>query len=92
MVPLEEPSFLWKALWKVGTRTPREYYARSNQSLEDKLWGKKPTIKEEIFEKNAATTMVVKIPIWILRSYDFTISPTQNDLNLSRIFAVVQGR
>ena len=37
-------------------------------------------------------TMVVKIPIWILRSYDFTISPTQNDLNLSRIFAVVQNR
>ena len=36
--------------------------------------------------------MVVKIPIWILRSYDFTISPTQNDLNLSRIFAVVQDR
>ena len=37
-------------------------------------------------------SMVVKIPIWILRSYDFTISLTQNDLNLSRIFAVVQDR
>ena len=56
MVPLEKPSFLWKALWKVGTRMPREYCARSNHSLEDKLWGKKPTINEEISEKNAATT------------------------------------
>ena len=37
-------------------------------------------------------SMIVKIPIWILRSYDFTISPTQNDLNLSRIFAIVQDR
>ena len=42
--------------------------------------------------ENGVLTMVVKIPIWILRSYDFTISPTQNDLNLSRIFAVVQDR
>ena len=58
MVPPEEPSFLWKALWKVGTWTPREYCERSNHSLEDKVWGKKPTIKEEISEKNAATTIL----------------------------------
>ena len=43
-------------------------------------------------EPDNDTCMVVKIPIWILRSYDFTISLTQNDLNLSRIFAVVQDR
>ena len=36
------------------------------------------------------SSMVVKILIWILRSYDFTISPIQNDLNLLRIFAIVQ--
>ena len=37
-------------------------------------------------------TMVVKIPIWILRSYDFMIPLTQNDLDLSKILAIVQNR
>ena len=36
--------------------------------------------------------MVVKIPIQILQSYDFTILPAQNDLDLSRILAIVQDR
>ena len=36
--------------------------------------------------------MVVKIPIWILRSYDFTILLAKNDLDLSGIFAIVQNR
>ena len=35
---------------------------------------------------------VVKIMIWILQSYDFMIPPAQNDLDLSRIFAIVQDR
>ena len=35
---------------------------------------------------------VVKIMIWILRSYDFMIPPAQNDSDLSRIFAIVQDR
>ena len=34
--------------------------------------------------------MVVKISIWIIQFYDFTISPTQNDPDLSRIFVIVQ--
>ena len=34
--------------------------------------------------------MVVKIPIWILRFYDLTISPVQNDSDLSSILAIVQ--
>ena len=38
------------------------------------------------------TVMVVKIPIWILWFYDFTISLAQNNSNLSRIFAIVQNR
>ena len=37
VVAPEEPSFLGKALWKVGARLPREYCARGNHSLEDKL-------------------------------------------------------
>ena len=45
-------------------------------------------IKKYIYQHIWDQSMVVKIPIWILRSYDFTISPTQNDLNLSRIFAI----
>ena len=49
-------------------------------------------VTTEMVKMIVAVIMVVKIPIWILRSYDFTISPTQNDLNLSRIFAVVQDR
>ena len=48
---------------------------------------------QELQEKNYIYiyiyTMVVKIPIWILQSYDFTISPTQNDPDLSKIFAIV---
>jgi len=36
--------------------------------------------------------MVVKISIWILRSYDFTIPPAQNDPNLSRIFVIIQDQ
>jgi len=40
----------------------------------------------------AHTVMVVKILIWILRSYDFTIPLTQNDLDLLRILVVVQDR
>ena len=36
--------------------------------------------------------MIVKILIWILRSYDFTIPLTQNDLDLLRILAIVQDR
>ena len=36
--------------------------------------------------------MVVKIPIWILRSYNFTISSTQNDPDLSKNFAIVQDQ
>ena len=39
-------------------------------------------IKKYIYQHIWDQSMVVKIPIWILRSYDFTISPTQNDLNL----------
>ena len=35
---------------------------------------------------------VVKIMIWILRSYDFMIPPAQNYSDLSRIFAIVQDR
>ena len=37
VVSLKDPSFLGKALWKVGARLPREYCARGNHSLEDKL-------------------------------------------------------
>ena len=37
-------------------------------------------------------SMIVKISIWILQSYDFTISSAQNNSNLSRIFAIVQDR
>ena len=35
--------------------------------------------------------MIVKISIWILQSYDFTILPAQNNPDLSRIFAIVQN-
>ena len=35
--------------------------------------------------------MIVKILIWILQSYNFTISPAQNDPDLSRIFSIVQN-
>ena len=34
--------------------------------------------------------MVVKISIWIIQFYDFTIPSIQNDPDLSRIFAIVQ--
>ena len=34
-------------------------------------------------------SMVVKISIWIIRSNNFMIPPAQNDLNLSRILAIV---
>ena len=36
--------------------------------------------------------MVVKIPIWILRPYNFTISSTQNDPDLSKKFAIIQDQ
>ena len=36
--------------------------------------------------------MVVKISIWIIQFYDFTIPHTQNDPDLSRIFAIIQDR
>ena len=39
-------------------------------------------IKKYIYQHIWDQSMVVKISIWILRSYDFTISHTQNDLNL----------
>ena len=77
-------SFLWSLIWN----TPC-LFKRNVRILIKHLWfiwGKR------INGKCMLLAMVVKIPIWILRSYDFTISPTQNDLNLSRIFAVVQGR
>ena len=37
VVSLEESSFVEKALCKVGAKPPREYCARGNHSLEDKL-------------------------------------------------------
>ena len=40
MVSPDEPNFLRKALWKVGTWPPREYNARGNHTLEDKHQGK----------------------------------------------------
>ena len=37
MVGPEEPSFLGKALWKVGTQPPWECCTKGNQSFEKKL-------------------------------------------------------
>ena len=37
VVCLEEPSFLGKVSYKVGTRPPKECCARGNHSFEDKL-------------------------------------------------------
>jgi len=44
MVSLEEPNFLKKALWKIGTRSPREYRERGNHTSENKFQGKEPTV------------------------------------------------
>ena len=40
LVSPKEPCFLEKVLWKVGTRMPRGYCARSNCTSEDKFSGK----------------------------------------------------
>ena len=44
VVPLEEPSFLEKVLWKVVTQMPGGHCARSNYTSKDKFQGKEPTI------------------------------------------------
>ena len=44
MVSPKEPNFLGKALWKVGTWSPREYCARGNHTSEDKFQGNEPTV------------------------------------------------
>ena len=44
MVSLEEPNFLGKALWKVGTWPPKEYRARGNHTPKNKPQGKEPTV------------------------------------------------
>ena len=44
MVSLEEPNFLGKVLWKVGTWPPKEYRARGNHTPKNKPQGKEPTV------------------------------------------------
>ena len=51
-------TFLGKSLWKAGTWPPSECCTRCNHSFEDKFQRRKPTIKEEIFGKKVATTIL----------------------------------
>ena len=44
MVSLEDPNFLGKILWKVGTQSSREYHAGGNHTFKDKFQGKEPTV------------------------------------------------
>ena len=48
--------------------------------------------QSETLQVELIRDMVVKISIWIIQFYDFTISPTQNDPDLLRIFAIIQDR
>ena len=44
MALLEEPNFLGKVLWKVGTWPRKEYRARGNHTPKNKSQGKEPTV------------------------------------------------
>ena len=83
----EAPKGLQLAMQKLSLKSEKKKTKNANETPSKRI-----RIELALVYQGTPMLMVVKIPIWILRSYDFTISPTQNDLNLSRIFAVVQDR